>query len=420
MSDIIIRVKDVQKKYLLYDNVSGRLKEALSPLRKKYHKVHYALESVSFELKRGETVGIIGRNGAGKSTLLKIITGVLNHDKGTIETKGRITSLLELGTGFNPELSGMDNIFFNGLIMGFDSEYMESKIDDIIKFAAIGDYIHQPVSTYSSGMFARLAFAVAISVEPDILIVDEALSVGDLAFQKKCLNRIREMKDNGVTILLVSHDEYTVKFFCERALYLIGGKQKFFGAASDAVDLYMHDLREEIKQNNICFEKEIDDNTCDNDEALMNKVLKDAEFAVNISNIRLTDMNDTDCEIIKTEDSIRLVFDYEVIGVYSGEFVFVANLYRHDDLYVSGSTTLMDKYTPFHAHDFGRVEMIIDRLPVLSGEYIWRVAVNDESGIGILAEAVPVCPFKVVDEMGSVGTIHLQRKWKSWRLDGKD
>ena len=186
MENTVIKVDQVSKIYKLYDNPSDRFKESLSIKKKVYHKEHYALRDISFEIRKGETVGIIGTNGSGKSTLLKIITGVLNQTTGNVDVNGKISALLELGAGFNPEYTGRENIYLNGTMMGYSREEITNKIDDIIEFADIGYFIDQPVKTYSSGMFVRLAFAVSINVDPEILIVDEALSVGDIRFQQKC------------------------------------------------------------------------------------------------------------------------------------------------------------------------------------------------------------------------------------------
>ena len=217
MPNTAIKVSHLTKVYKLYDKPIDRLKESLHPLKKKYHKDFYALNDVSFEIKKGETVGIIGKNGAGKSTLLKIITGVLTPSSGHVHVNGRIASLLELGAGFNPEYTGIENIYLQGTLMGYTKEEMEAKIDEILTFADIGDFVYQPVKSYSSGMFARLAFAVAINVEPDILIVDEALSVGDMYFQQKCMDKINTMRSRKMTLLFVSHSIGQVKKICEKA-----------------------------------------------------------------------------------------------------------------------------------------------------------------------------------------------------------
>ena len=201
-----ISVKDVTKIYRLYENPIDRLKEAMSITHKNFHRDFYALNGISFDVNKGETVGIIGTNGSGKSTILKIITGVLTPTTGEVEVDGVISALLELGAGFNMDYTGIENIFMNGTMMGFSRKEMEAKLQDILEFADIGDFVYQPVKTYSSGMFVRLAFALAINVEPEILIVDEALSVGDVFFQAKCYRRMEEIRKNGTTILMVTHD----------------------------------------------------------------------------------------------------------------------------------------------------------------------------------------------------------------------
>ena len=211
MTETVIEINHLTKKYDMYKKPSDRLKEALSPTGKTYHEVFYALNDVNVEVKKGEMIGFIGENGSGKSTILKIITGVLTPSEGEVKIEGNIAALLELGSGFNPEYSGYENIFLNGMVLGFSREEMQDKVDDIINFADIGDHLYQPVKTYSSGMFVRLAFAVAINVDPDILIVDEALAVGDLEFQLKCMEKFTELRNAGKTILFVSHDVNAVR-----------------------------------------------------------------------------------------------------------------------------------------------------------------------------------------------------------------
>ena len=203
---LAIEVDNVQKIYKLYDKPSDRMKEAFGFGKKKKHKLHYALKGVDMKIYQGETVGIIGTNGSGKSTILKIITGVLNPTSGRVLVNGRISALLELGAGFNMEYNGIENVYLNGTMMGFSEKEIEAKLPEILSFADIGDYVYQPVKTYSSGMFVRLAFAVAINIEPEILIVDEALSVGDVFFQAKCYHKFEEFKKMGKTIVFVSHD----------------------------------------------------------------------------------------------------------------------------------------------------------------------------------------------------------------------
>ena len=237
--EIAIKVENLSKVYKLYNAPVDRLKEAIHPFKKKYHKDFYALDNVSFEVKKGETVGIIGKNGSGKSTLLKIITGVLTPTSGKVLVNGRVSALLELGAGFNPEYTGMENIYFQGNLMSVERSEMEAKVQDILDFADIGDFIHQPVKNYSSGMFARLAFAVAINVEPDILIVDEALSVGDAAFQNKCIRKMMDLMQNGTTIFFVSHDIQAINKFCNQAIWLRSGAVALQGDTKMVSNAYM-------------------------------------------------------------------------------------------------------------------------------------------------------------------------------------
>lgn len=234
-----IEVERLGKTFALYRSPSDRLREALHPLRKKYHQDFHALSDVSFTVRRGETVGIIGKNGSGKSTLLKIITGVLTPTTGRVSAPGRISALLELGTGFHPDISGIENVFFTGAILGIGREQMEKRLPEILDFADIGEYAKQPVKSYSSGMFVRLAFAVAIHVDPEILIVDEALSVGDIRFQQKCYRKIRSFKEQGVTILFVSHDTAAIISFCDRCIWMKDGRVERDGVPSDVVREYV-------------------------------------------------------------------------------------------------------------------------------------------------------------------------------------
>ena len=236
--DIAIKIENLTKVYHLYDRPQDIIKELFHPFRKSYHHDFYAMDDVSFSIPKGQTIGIIGKNGAGKSTLLKMITGVLTPTKGTITTQGKIASLLELGAGFSPEMTGLENIFLNGTLMGFSKQEIDHKIEDILEFADIGEFIHQPVKMYSSGMFARLAFAVSINVEPDILIVDEALSVGDMAFQMKCFKKFQDFQKEGRTILFVTHSLDTVLRYCTRGIVIDEGKIVFDNTPKLAVDAF--------------------------------------------------------------------------------------------------------------------------------------------------------------------------------------
>ncbi|MBW4081593.1 ABC transporter ATP-binding protein [Paenibacillus sp. S150] len=253
--EVAIKIDSVSKVYKLYESNSDRLKEAIIPGKAKRHKDFYALRNLSLNIYKGECIGVLGKNGAGKSTALKIITGVLSPSSGKVSVNGKVAALLELGAGFNPELTGLENIYFNGHIMGFSRENMNNRLESILSFADINDFINQPVKTYSSGMFARLAFAVAINVDPDILIIDEALSVGDVAFQTKCFRKINEFIEQGKTIIFVTHSMDTILKYCTRAVVIHNGENVAEGTAKEMVDVYkkilvnLYDISEEMKIN---------------------------------------------------------------------------------------------------------------------------------------------------------------------------
>ena len=260
--NIAIRVTNLEKVYKLYNKPSDRVREALGFGKGKLHTPHHALSGINLTINRGETVGIIGTNGSGKSTILKIITGVLNPTSGEVEVNGRISALLELGAGFNMEYNGIENIYLNGTMIGFSEKEIDEKMNDILEFADIGEYVYQPVKTYSSGMFVRLAFAVAINIEPEILIVDEALSVGDVFFQAKCYHKFEEFKQMGKTIVFVSHDLSSISKYCDRVVLLNQGVKLGEGEPKEMIDAYKQVL---VGQYTIA---DTDDNSLLEDEQL--------------------------------------------------------------------------------------------------------------------------------------------------------
>jgi len=227
--ETVIQVEKISKSYQIYTQPHHRLLQGIFRSRKQFYTDFFALTDISFEVKRGEMIGIIGRNGSGKSTLLQILCGTLAPSSGTVAVKGRIAALLELGAGFNPEFTGRENVYMNAAILGLSTKEIDQRYDQIVSFADIGDHLEQPVKTYSSGMYMRLAFSIAVSSDPDIFVVDEALSVGDIAFQNKCMARIRKMSENGTTILFVSHDLGTTQVLCDRVIWLQAGRMVSVG-----------------------------------------------------------------------------------------------------------------------------------------------------------------------------------------------
>jgi ABC-type polysaccharide/polyol phosphate transport system ATPase subunit len=411
-NEIVISVTNVSKRYEVYDAPSDRLKQFLMPQIRKlaglepkqYSREFWALKDVSFDIGRGETVGIVGRNGSGKSTLLQIICGTLTPTSGHVKTSGRVSALLELGSGFNPEFSGRENVFLNGAIHGLSRESIEEKFDRIAAFADIGDFIDQPVKTYSSGMYARLAFSASMFVDPDILIVDEILAVGDSPFQAKCMRAFHKLRDDGCSIIIVSHDSYMIKNFCQRALYLRKGDFVGFGESARIVDQYSVEVETAMAQSVVPV-------TTGSEPMSRVNVDSTGVGLFKILSVELLASDGRPTSVIRTGESMIISFRYAALAPQSPKVTFVVNLYRHDGLYICGTTTLMDALPPFSVGIGGNVSVTFPAVRLLAGRYIWRVAINDERAFGVFSEANPVCSFEVVDKLEAVGLFNLERIW---------
>jgi lipopolysaccharide transport system ATP-binding protein len=432
--DLAISIVGVSKVYNIYDKPQDRLKQMLWKHSRKLHEEFWALNDINFEVKKGETVGIVGRNGSGKSTLLQIICGTLMPTHGHVERRGRLSALLELGSGFNPEFTGRENVYLSGAILGLSKDEVDARFDKIAAFADIGQFIDSPVKHYSSGMFARLAFAVVIHVDPEILIVDEILAVGDAAFQRRCLAKFYEVRDRGCSILFVSHDQYQVKSVCERAVYLKQGRQILFGSAGRVIDQYMIEMEEQMASSATGSPQppaatqppalsEAAPEQPAQEEAGNGAVASDdghssVERLFKIEKVELTDASGNATDLIRTGADVRLSFDFVALVDKPPEKIsFVFNLYRHDDLYLCGTTTLMDKLPVYQSSQSGRVSIDFPNFPLLSGKYKWRVAINDDGGFITYAEANEVCPFRVEDDFKAVGMFNVERQWSVQRHD---
>lgn len=408
MSDVAISAKNISKVYRLYNKKSDMVKEALSITKQKYYKDFYALDNISFEVKKGETVGIIGVNGSGKSTLLKIITGVSCPSSGEFQANGRISALLELGTGFNPEYNGLENIMLNGTMMGCSREEMKRREKDIIEFADIGDYINQPVKNYSSGMFARLAFAVAISVEPEILIVDETLSVGDTRFQIKCMNRMKQMMENGTTILFVSHDINTIRRFCTRTLWLDHGKQMGYGETNEIADRYIEHLRcgEDFKPIN--FESSNKESSSDNE----NKAEKNLIATITGFDISEKDGLSIGERTIKYDEPISISVEYEVFDDSIKSPVIGVSFFNIDGEYICGLNTLLDgKKIPWKKGKNKYSLLYNEGLRVLGGHYYFDCAIIDETASVFIEHRKYVRDIRVDSGYKAEGQLVIPHEW---------
>jgi len=415
-SEFAIKVEGLSKCYQIYEKPRDRLTQFMVPpmrqlfgqQKRQYFREFWALRNVNFELKKGESIGILGRNGSGKSTLLQLITGTLAPTTGSVETNGRIAALLELGAGFNPEFSGRENVFLNLALQGFNKNQIEEKFEDVAAFADIGDFIDQSVKTYSSGMYARLAFAAAIHADPEVLIVDEILAVGDAPFQQKCINRLYRILDDGVSILMVSHDAYQVRSICGKALLLQRGEQILYDSSAKVMDEY---IASNGRSDSFVpkFDDPLESPINANDE--ISSVNTEAGFGISINNPTLVCKGVREVGEINSQSELDLEFNYCLNGVFNENVSFVINLYREDGIYIFGTTTKMQGLAEFTPAKKGRVRVHFPSLTLVSGKYNFRVAINDGRGLNILAEAVPVCHFTVIDEFKAVGVLDIPHSW---------
>lgn len=363
---IAIEVKSISKSYKLYEAPVDRLKESLSVTKKKYHKSFNALSDVSFNINKGEIIGIIGKNGSGKSTLLKIITGVLSPTTGACIVNGKISALLELGAGFNPDYTGMQNIYLNGMMLGFEKEEIEKKIPAILDFAEIGDFINQPVKNYSSGMFARLAFSVAINVEPEILIVDEALAVGDLKFQIKCMEKFNDFRDRGKTILFVSHDINSIKRYCSRAIWLNSGKVEMQGKTDFICDRYTDFLKFGTNEKKSGNEE--------NEQVV--KVLNE-DLVGAIENVTLT-KDGVGVNEVEYGSNIKVRIGY-LMNVDDIDIVIGVAIHTIDGIYVCGLNTLLDNQYITYRKGMNTITLEYTNINLLGGSYYIDVAIFEKN-----------------------------------------
>ncbi|MBI5198285.1 MAG: ABC transporter ATP-binding protein [Nitrospirae bacterium] len=412
-----IKVDGVTKIYRLYHSPRERLKELFSRRGKKHHHEFHALRDISFTVETGETVGIIGQNGSGKSTLLKIITGVIQPTGGAVKVNGRVSSLLELGAGFNPEFTGRDNVFMNGALMGFSQKEMERKFAEIAAFADIGEFVDQPVRTYSSGMYTRLAFSAAINVDPDILIIDEILSVGDENFQSKCRQKIQELRRSGKTILLVSHDMFTVENLCGKVCLLDHGRCLMEGKPVDVIPAY----------KNIMQSKPV---AGQGGSGPLTHVVVEASGAQReFKRWGTKDVEITDVYFINNErDPVSEVI-LEPNGKLSVRIEYTAHkrivrpvfgiaIHRDDGIDVNRSNTRMSRLDIPYIEGKGAIEYAVDRLPLLPGKFHFTASVSDYDvfipyDLWYKCLSFSVSQTESVEER--VGIVHLDSQWNFLR-----
>lgn len=398
MTEAVIEINHLTKKYDMYKKPVDRLKEALSIRHKSYHEVFYALNDVNVKVNQGEMIGFIGENGSGKSTILKIITGVLTATDGEINIKGNIAALLELGSGFNQEYTGYENIFLNGMVLGYSREEMADKVEDIINFADIGDHLYQPVKTYSSGMMVRLAFAVAINVDPDILIVDEALAVGDLEFQLKCMEKFTEFRNAGKTILFVSHDVNAVRRFCDRVYWLKNGVVEAEGETMEITEEYENFLKKKSLK------------TVDRDNSVMEEF--SAYDIVEVNKAELLDGELNPLEIIEQDSRVVVKVSYTVKDESIKKPVLGVAIRTVDNQYVCGLNTLLDEESIPWEKGENVFYLDYQKMALLGGEYYFDVAIFEENATVPLVYKTRYLTMFITGKYVGEGIVVLDHKWK--------
>lgn len=403
---VMIKVENLVKKYNIYEKPINRLKETLSITKKCYHREFIALDGLTFDVEKGDAIGILGKNGSGKSTLLKMITGVLTPTSGELTINGKIAAILELGAGFNMEYSGVENVYLNGTMMGYTREEMDKKIQAIIDFADIGDFVNQPVKIYSSGMFARLAFAVAINVDPDILIVDEALAVGDTRFQIKCLDKMKSLKENGTTILFVSHATEQIKRFCNKAIWLKDGKIKTQGESGEIADIYEDFMKygERDNKSDVRLKENI----------LGDELHDDGEFRMPINEDVLASIAQVKLskEKLRSFEDLEVEITYDIYKDQIEGFLIGAAIYTPGREYIFGPNTFLEKVEV--PSTLGRHKVIykIPKMPLLGGTYTIDVGIFTDESIVNLDYKQAACEFKIANKYISEGKFYIEHEWK--------
>jgi ABC-type polysaccharide/polyol phosphate transport system ATPase subunit len=387
-SDLAIRADRLRKAYPVLASPRDRLRQILRPARRALLE-HVALEGVSFEIARGETVGVVGPNGSGKSTLLQVLAGTLVPTAGTCEVRGRVAALLELGAGFNLEFTGRENVFLSGAILGLSSDEIRARYADILAFSEIGSWADRPVKTYSTGMYLRLAFAVAVTVEPDVLLIDEVLAVGDVRFQLKCIERMRELQRSGTTIVFVSHAIESVRRLCRRCFWLDGGRLVADGAATAVTDRYVGSLA----------------SVSGNGHAPAPEPFPGQATVARLGAVALAS------ERVRIHETLRVTVEYEVVDEVPSFLLGVA-IFTASRTYVFGPNTALDGVTLPATPGRHRVDYVIPRLPLLGGAYSLDVGLFADRGLVCLDYRAGAASFTVDAPYVAEGLVHIDHAWE--------
>lgn len=419
-----IKVNHISKGFKVYLDKGHELKEHIVSNKRRRYEVREVLKDISFSVKRGEAIGLIGHNGCGKSTTLKMLTRIMYPDTGSIVMNGRVSSLIELGAGFHPDMSGRENIYINASIFGLTKKEIDNRLEDIIAFSELEEFIDNPVRTYSSGMYMRLAFSVAINVDADILLIDEILAVGDVNFQAKCFNRLREIKNAGTTIVIVSHSLGQIEQICDRTLWIDQGLIRAEGKPREVHPAYLDFMgvkRQEIakkeqerkvgkeeaeKKENV--EKDLQTITPSEESAQEKKRWGNGK--ARIKEIQLCDLNGNTQTVFKTGTDIDIHLEYAVREKIQ-DAVFGIGIFRRDGVQCYGTNTKIDKLNEFALETDGKVTIHLKNVNLLPGEYTLDVAIESEIGIPVdyYREAYS---FEMYSELEDVGVARIDHSWK--------
>lgn len=387
----VIKVKDVYKSFKIYYDKGSSLKEKVLFKNRNRHEVHEVLKGISMSIKKGEVVGLIGENGSGKSTLLKLMTRIIYPDKGEIQIKGKVSSLLELGAGFHPDMTGRENIYTNASIFGLTKKEIDERLEAIIEFSELGEFIDNPVRTYSSGMYMRLAFSVAINVDAEILLVDEILAVGDASFQAKCFKKMQEIKNEGKTIVIVSHDLTSIERLCDRAVWIDDGLKKIEGRPHDAIAKYLDKIMNKEYENQNIDDKNTNE-VVKNSQSILSKEVaneineqsdenRTGNRKLEILDIKMIDLNIAKEKYsFKPESRVKIQVKYKRNDERIMDTVVGIGINRDNGINCYGTNTYIDNSQKLNVKDNGIIEVIIDEIQLLEGDYTLDIALHDEYG----------------------------------------
>ena len=421
--DVVINIKNVEKSFKIYSDKGHTLKERLLFFKQRNsYTRHEVLKGVTLEIEKGEVVGLVGHNGCGKSTLLKLMTKIIYPDKGKIEINGKISSLLELGAGFHPDMTGRENIYTNASIFGLTKKEIDARLDEIIEFSELEEFIDSPVRTYSSGMYMRLAFSVAINVDADILLIDEILAVGDARFQAKCFNKMLELKKSGITIVIVSHDLGSIERLCNRSVWIESGKIKDEGIPHDIVAEYLDDIMNKNKNEKIKIkgqskvnnqEKNEEESKEKNTEKKEKKKDKNrtGNKDIEIISVKLLNEKNEVNDTYNSEDKLKIQVRYKRNDDKLKDSVFGFGIFRNDGLNCYGTNTFIDNFEKIKIQDEGIVEIEIEKIQLLEGEYDIDLAFVDEYGtpFDYIRKAIKIIIYSNIKD---VGVYRINHKFK--------